>query len=284
MSDLALVVNNDTEEQEQEQGREYVKADTNNGYYRVANELGLALCKVQLSDRESRLVHAVMMKTFGYNKPTDWICNEQITELTGIKTSHIADVKRPLFARNILIVKDKKIGINPVISEWISSKEKPKTPKQGLAKKPLNRGGKTPKQGLRTPKQGTKSPHIGNHIRQDNITKDNITKDKGIISQRMLPDFLPNDLWLEFVAMRKSIKKPLTESTAKRIVAKLVKFEQNGFNPVEALTRTIDNCWADVFEPKRPMQRMPTKSVTENFDNKDYGVTTIPEWMQGVEQ
>jgi len=110
------------------QGREYVKADTDNGYYRVANELGLALCKVRLSDRESRLVHAVMMKTFGFNKSMDWVCNGQLSELTAIDEKNISRVKKSLKKRNIVIIEGKKIGINTVVSEWVISDDAIKKP------------------------------------------------------------------------------------------------------------------------------------------------------------
>lgn len=276
MTNLALVVNNDTEEQER--GREYVKADTDNGYYRVANELGFALCKAQLSDREGRLVQAVMIKTFGFNKSMDWICNGQLNDITGIKQTHISDIKKGLVARNILIVKGKKIGINPVVSEWLLGKNQATTPKQGNKKPPLNKVDATPKQGRPTPKQGKKTPQTGNHKRQNNITKDNITKDSESLCD--LPDWLPVELWSEFVLMRKTIKKPLTENAIKRMIKKLIKFHDKGIDAAVQLTYSIDNCYSDVYEPKNfQSQAFRAKTVTENFAQKDYGETVIPAWM-----
>jgi phage replication O-like protein O len=276
MTNSAQIIN--FPEQEQIQGREYVKADTDNGYYRVANELGLALCRTQLSDREGRLVQAVMMKTFGFNKSMDWICNGQLNDITGIKQTHISDIKKGLVARNILIVEGKRIGINPVVSEWVLGKNQATTPKQGNKKPPLNRVATTPKQGKPTPKQGKKTPQTGNHNKQDTITKDNITKDSKFSVE--LPSWLSAELWTEFVVMRKTIKKPLTDNAAKRMITKLGKYHDKGIDAAAQLTNSIDNFYSDVYEPKN-FQVKPFKSklTAENFDSKDYGETVLPEWM-----
>ncbi|GLQ72890.1 replication protein [Vibrio penaeicida] len=95
------------------------KASLKEGYYQVANQIGLALCKVSLSSRESRLVQAILFKTFGYHKSSDWICYEQLSELTGIDRSNIGKVKASLIQRRILLRDGKKIGINPVTSQWV---------------------------------------------------------------------------------------------------------------------------------------------------------------------
>ena len=276
MTNSAEIIN--FPEQEQIQGREYVKADTGNGYYRVANELGLALCRTQLSDREGRLVQAVMMKTFGFNKSMDWICNGQLNDITGIKQTHISDIKKGLVARNILIVEGKKVGINPVVSEWVLGKNQATTPKQGKRKPPLNRVATTPKQGKPTPKQGKKTPQTGNHNKQDTITKDNNTKDSKYSCD--LPHWLSAELWSEFVLMRKSIKKPLTENATTRMIKKLSQFHDKGIDAAAQLTYSIDNCYSDVYEPKNfQSQPFRAKTVTENFAQKDYGETVVPEWM-----
>ena len=109
-------------DKENKQGQEFVKADIDNGYYRTANELGEALCKAPLAGREFRLVQAVMIKTFGWQKRTDWICEAQLSELTNIAESNISKIKASLFKKNILLKEGKKIGVNPVISEWDFSK------------------------------------------------------------------------------------------------------------------------------------------------------------------
>ena len=160
MSNTAEIINFPANKQEE--GHEIVKADLDNGYYRLANELALALCRTKLCDRESRLLHAVMLKTYGFNKAVDWICNEQLSELTEIKLNHISEVKQSLIKRNILLKDGRKIGVNPIISQWLS--------KNGNT---LYRGFKTPVQGKENPKQGILDPCSRAYNKQDTYTKDN---------------------------------------------------------------------------------------------------------------
>ena len=145
----------------QEEGHDIVKASLDNGYYRKANELALVLCRTKLSDQESRVLNAVMLKTYGFNKPVDWICNEQLSELTEIHLNHVSEVKQKLLKRNILFKDGRKIGVNPYVSQWLSKKEKT-----------LNRVFKNPIQGKENPKQGITKPYLGAYNKQDTTTKD----------------------------------------------------------------------------------------------------------------
>lgn len=157
MTETAHIINfPDREPKPQEQT--VVKADTDKGFYRVANELGLALCKTSLSDREGRLLEAVKVKTYGFNKAMDWICNDQLAEMTEIDVSNISKVKAALVSRRILIKDGKKIGINPVISEWQKKSELTNKKSESTRRKSE----------LTTEKVRTDP-----HKRQDNITKDN---------------------------------------------------------------------------------------------------------------
>ena len=272
MTNSAKIINFPEREVEQEQVQEpeYVKADIDNGYYRVANELGLALCKVHLSDRESRIVQAIILKTFGWQKATDWICNSQLSELTDIGITHISNIKKALKDRSIIITEGMKVGVNPVVSEWVLVKKESN-------KNNLPRLTKTPKQVKQTPKQVKITPQTGAHKRKTLITKETITKDS---SNLILPAWLPKSLWNEFVQMRKSIKKPMTENAIKRMLTKLQKFQDSGINATEQLTKSIDNCYSDVYEPKtNQAQQFKAKAKAENFDDKDYGETQLPPWM-----
>ncbi|WP_281545869.1 replication protein [Grimontia sp. SpTr1] len=161
-------------------------ASPDDGFYRVANQLGLALCRVHLSNRESRLVHAVMMKTYGFNKSMDWICNAQLCELTGIDAKNISRVKKALVARQILLVDGNKLGLNPVTDEWqyappppIENRQKPtKKPSTLTAIKTVNPDGADRQPRRRQPSKrdiSTVSPD--DHNRQDTITIDRFTKD-----------------------------------------------------------------------------------------------------------
>ena len=206
MSNTAKIINFPANKQEE--GHEIVKADLDNGYYRVANELALALCKIKLSDRESRVLHAVMLKTYGFNKAVDWVCNEQLSELTEIKLNHISEVKNSLLKRNILLKDGRKIGVNPFISQWLSKNEKT-----------LNRVFKTLVQGNENPKQGITKPCLRAYNKQDTITKDktNIIVSKSSSEQPASKRKLKPELFKTFFDSYPSHRKGGTNAQAWKV-------------------------------------------------------------------
>lgn len=99
-----------------------VKADLDDGYLRLSNTLVDALCRTKLSDRESRVMFAVIRRTYGYGKATDWVCLEQLSDMTGIASSNICHAIKSLTARDIIIKDGRKVGVNPVVSAWKDKK------------------------------------------------------------------------------------------------------------------------------------------------------------------
>lgn len=102
-----------------ERGR-VVKADLDDGYLRLSNTLVDALCRTKLSDRESRVLFAVVRRTYGYGKSLDWLSYSQIEEMTDIDPDNVSRVIGGLLKRNIFIKEGKKLGINTVISQWFA--------------------------------------------------------------------------------------------------------------------------------------------------------------------
>ena len=159
-----------------------VKADTDDGWYKIANALSLKLCSVDMSQSEWKVFNAVKHSTFSYRKSMDWIAASQFEEMTGIAANKISEIKTRLVNRKILKADGRKVGINTVVSEWLV---KPITPKQGYKQLPPNRVKITPKQDSITPKQGKKHPQAGVHNKKDNITQERI---KDIVGK---PDYAP---------------------------------------------------------------------------------------------
>lgn len=95
-----------------------VKADLDDGYLRLSNTLVDALCRTKLSDRESRVLFAVIRRTYGFGKATDWISYSQIEEMTEIDTDNVSRLVGGLLKRNVLMKEGRKIGVNPVVSSW----------------------------------------------------------------------------------------------------------------------------------------------------------------------
>jgi phage replication O-like protein O len=104
-----------------------VKADLDDGYLRLSNTLVDAFCMTKLSDRENRVLFAVIRRTYGFSKAVDWISYSQIEEMTGIDSNNVSRVVGLLIKRNIVIKEGKKIGVNTVVSEWLDKPLNTKT-------------------------------------------------------------------------------------------------------------------------------------------------------------
>ncbi|TKB53286.1 replication protein [Ferrimonas aestuarii] len=96
-------------------------ADCDNGYTRIANELLSAMAMADLTQRQFKVLLAVVRKTYGFNKPMDWCGNKQLAEATGLPETRCSTIKNELVQRDILIQKGRSIGPNPVITDWKKS-------------------------------------------------------------------------------------------------------------------------------------------------------------------
>lgn len=97
---------------------ERVKADTDDGYFKLANQLMDALCSIDLNGRQFRLVNAVMRLTYGWKRSQVAFDREELSGLTGIKLDEVSRLKNALVKCQILIEDGKEIGLNPFISDW----------------------------------------------------------------------------------------------------------------------------------------------------------------------
>ena len=176
MSNTAEIINlfeQDLPENQPEvkqEGVRYVKAHTKNGFLKEASLICEMLCITDFNERQQKIFSAIKRKTWGFNKSVDWISNEQLAEMTKIHKSHVSEVKSSLVNRNILIKRGNKIGINPVVSEWITFN--PKKRINTTNTKTLNRVLKNPTEDMKNPTEGITVPSVSNHNRKDNITID----------------------------------------------------------------------------------------------------------------
>jgi hypothetical protein len=65
-----------------------------------------------------------------------------------------------------------------------------------------------------------------------------------------LPDWIPEDAWNGFVAMRKKIKAPLTDDAVRLAIGTLEKLMQEGHRPRAVLEQSTLNSWRGLFELK----------------------------------
>lgn len=261
-------------------------ADLDDGFTRIANELLEAVMHAGLSQHQLLVFMAVMRKTYGFNKKSDWVSNEQISVLTGILPHKCSAAKSALVKRGILTQNGRVIGINKAVSEWSS------LPIKGTEKKPYLKK-------VTLPESGKKSlPESGNAYYPNQVnTKDKHTKDnKDNInnppkspravsfdaSAVQLPDWLSAEIWSSWVAYRRDLKKPIkSQQTVTQAINLLDRCRLNGYSPDEIINQSIANGWQGLFEPKgaRPQRRQESR-VTERFADKDYGKTEIPDWMR----
>ena len=261
-------------------------ADLDDGFTRIANELLEAVMHAGLSQHQLLVFMAVMRKTYGFNKKSDWVSNEQISVLTGILPHKCSAAKSALVKRGILTQTGRVIGINKAVSEWSS------LPVKGTEKEPYLKKVTLPESGKKSLPESGKAYYPNQVNTKDKHTKDNkdninnppkspraVSFDASAVQ---LPDWLSAEIWSSWVAYRRDLKKPIkSQQTVTQAINLLDRCRLNGYSPDEIINQSIANGWQGLFEPKGARkQRRQESRVTERFADKDYGKTEIPDWMR----
>lgn len=97
-------------------------ADLDDGFTRIANELLEAVMHAGLSQHQLLVLMAIMRKTYGFNKKSDWVSNEQLSDMTGLAATRCSTAKNELIRMSVLTQSGRHVGINKMISEWETSK------------------------------------------------------------------------------------------------------------------------------------------------------------------
>lgn len=101
-------------------------------------------------------------------------------------------------------------------------------------------------------------------------TNKNVKNDKNNNKHRELvvPEWINQAIWQDFVSNRKTLKSPLTDLAATRIISSLEKFRQAGHDPNQILNKSIENGWKGVFEPKGGNNERDQPSRAKRFSDK----------------
>lgn len=201
----------------------------NGGFTRVHNAILLALARTKLNSQESRILFAIIVKTYGFQKSEDWISNSQLEEITGIHRCHCSNIVSRLKKRSIVTKTGNKIKINKYFFNWCL------LPKQVTNKVML-------------PKQVKNVTKTGNKVLPKLVTtKETIqkkdTKERIIFSSEEF-----STIWRDFLEMRKVKKKPATERAQKIILDKLEK--ETIPNAIKMLEQSVVNSWTDIYKIK----------------------------------
>ena len=222
------------------------------GYTRIANELyevvnNAHACPVNA--RHLRVIHAIIRRTYGFNKTMDALADTQMAADTGIPRNKVNVAKHELLAMKVLKLSDdgRKIGINKIYSEWDFTKRPERKAPKAKTKMDQNGNDVTKMVTQEVTKTGT-------HKRQ----KDTLSTDveRGTPTQRNVIDFseftgdIDEQVLRDFAQHRKALRKPLTQRALRSIV-KLAKQceEQVNITAVNALDVAMASGWLKV-EPQ----------------------------------
>ena len=258
-------------------------ADIDDGYTRFANELLEAIASADLTARQLKVMLAYVRKTYGFNKKTDRIADEQIAQLTGLSRQNVNKAKKELISMNCLFMDGNKIGVNREVSAWQFSKcLQVSNFVSKLETKNVSK--------LETLNVSKLETHKRHSLKtKENINKPPISPKK--VSQKFdpleteLPDWLSAETWLSWVTYRKEIGKSIkSKQSVTQAINVLSRSLEKGYTPEEIINQSIASGWQGIFEPKTPkgksQPRPQHRAMQENFAAKDYGQTEMPSWAQ----
>ncbi|EFH9373534.1 replication protein [Escherichia coli] len=258
-------------------------ADIDDGYTRFANELLEAIASADLTARQLKVMLAYVRKTYGFNKKTDRIADEQIAQLTGLSRQNVNKAKKELISMNCLFMDGNQIGVNSEVSAWQFSKcLQVSNFVSKLETKNVSK--------LETLNVSKLETHKRHSLKtKENINKPPISPKK--VSQKLdpleteLPDWLSAETWLSWVTYRKEIGKSIkSKQSVTQAINVLSRSLEKGYTPEEIINQSIASGWQGIFEPKTPkgksQPRPQHRAMQENFATKDYGQTEMPSWAQ----
>ena len=110
-----------------------------------------------------------------------------------------------------------------------------------------------------------------NNINNNNINNNNNKKEKETTLDKIIKEYTTNNelvnTLVDFMKMRKSIKKPLTDRALKGILSKLDTLSYNDKEKIEILEQSIINCWSGVFPLKAKNNNSVNSIITKDDNN-----------------
>lgn len=264
-------------------------ADLENGYLRLANQIQDALCIVELSGREFRVLNAIIRLTYGWSKKSDRIANSLIADKTTLKVKHVSEAVLSLAYRNIIILRrigqTRYIGINTNLDKWAYSKPHcSKCPVSfpddeiatWIISVPETRNSYPRKEGRVSPKTGNTKDIIPKTKIKD-LTPFNPPKGKVKFDPLSIPvpEWLNAASWNEWVTYRQQSGKPIkTELTVTKAFRLLKECLDEGHDPVNVINTSIANGYQGLFKPNSGYQGRKSGRDVNQISQPDKKIPT----------
>ncbi|MCR5016374.1 MAG: replication protein [Ruminococcus sp.] len=94
-----------------------------NGYTKIANELLEAICRLNISGNEMRILLYIIRRTYGFNRSYAEMPLSEISAAVGIRKNHVSEVLNRLSAKNIIELHSNR-GIKPQTISIVKNYEK----------------------------------------------------------------------------------------------------------------------------------------------------------------
>lgn len=200
-----------------------------NGYTRVANELLEAIARHPFTSHQLRVLLFVLRETYGYGAKSRRLALDYIADGIGMDRAEVSRARSQLFNMGVLWKSqpgtDQQIGIVKDYTRWGN---------HNVVKSPTKKLGKSQQSTLGNP-----------HPIKKETTKKEIKKD---VAPLVLPDWLPQDIWDDWVADRKERRKPLTARAIKGQWKALADWKAQGQDIRAIIQQSID-CGYQGFFP-----------------------------------
>lgn len=253
----------------------------------IINDIIEKLAASKLSVYEFKIVMAVIRKTYGWSKKSDWISGSQLEEMTGIMRHNCHRTVSALVRKKILIKSGVNIGMNKRVSEWQVEDQRGKkvsheiVPTEILVSQEI-----VPQEILASTSGDTQLVPQEIHTK-DTITKDTITKesvagpkrpsdDALILGEGLLKCILYNNE--KFRHDKKTVGRWAEE------IDRMIRIDKRTFDEVKAMIRyaQADSFWrTNILSAKKLREKFDTlwmhsKRPAGNQKTKKIFFTTKP--------
>lgn len=236
-----------------------------NGYIRIATDLGYAMTRTRISGEEGQIFWTILMKTFGFNKTEDEIALSQFEKLTNISKPHIIRAMKKLKDKNMInIAKNgKQSNIYSIVKDFDLWKPLPK--KVILPKKEIiiaKKGNKP----LPKKEHTIDSKDINNIIDKKKVTTFSSDDSPYKLSLLLLQEIIKENPLSRLDSLSTTEKERTVQSWAKDIALLTGKDNQKPSTVEEVIKwATHDNFWrANILSAKKLREKWDTLTAQMN--------------------